>query len=116
MATSRVPNRYVRRADLIDLLDRLFVQPYYVSVRASLQCLPYEADIDQEHSDAWVVSGIPRELTEVCQCSLHASQVEIGLKILRQRSSRCPRNLSLKAPVEASDAYSPPANNLPAFG
>lgn len=32
MATSRVPNRYVARADLIALLDRLFTEEYTVAV------------------------------------------------------------------------------------
>ncbi|KAL1983891.1 hypothetical protein VTN96DRAFT_9815 [Rasamsonia emersonii] len=48
MATCRVPNRYVARSDLIALLDRLFPGQYIVT----------------EHSDAWVVSNISRELTE----------------------------------------------------
>ncbi|KAL4747496.1 hypothetical protein BDW72DRAFT_15094 [Aspergillus terricola var. indicus] len=50
MTTCRVSNRYIARADLVSLLERLFPGQYSIS----------------EHSDAWVISGISRALTEVC--------------------------------------------------
>ncbi|TKA72828.1 hypothetical protein B0A55_06037 [Friedmanniomyces simplex] len=48
MATCRVPNRYITRADLMTLLKKLWPAGQY--------------SVD-EHSNAWVVSNIPRELT-----------------------------------------------------
>lgn len=41
MATSRVPNRYVRRADLIALLDGLFMQQYNITVDYSVHVKDY---------------------------------------------------------------------------
>lgn len=67
MATSRIPNRYISRADLIAFLDLNFSQhyeQYTVSVGYSLE-IELPSDSCQEHSDAWVVSHIPREISEV---------------------------------------------------
>lgn len=65
MATSRVPNRYVERAKLVALLDRLFSE-YKIKVGLrSTTILNRFAKSAQEHSDAFVISNIPRELTNV---------------------------------------------------
>ena len=69
MTTCRVPNRYIRRADLIRLLDGLWPRQCIIEVRLRICCTvtsDSSAKIDrQEHSDAWIVSGISRELTKV---------------------------------------------------
>ncbi|KAL2839736.1 hypothetical protein BJY01DRAFT_250336 [Aspergillus pseudoustus] len=59
MATHSVPNRYVARRDLISLLESLFPGQYSV----------------EEHSDAWVVSGISRRLTESLPSTVHSGSV-----------------------------------------
>ncbi|KAL3461777.1 hypothetical protein BJX64DRAFT_288959 [Aspergillus heterothallicus] len=48
MAPQSIPNRYVRRRDLVSLLESLFPGEYSL----------------EERSDAWVVSGIARPLTQ----------------------------------------------------